>query len=150
MLNYKNEFQSTFDVIIIGGGINGCGIAREFSLQKKRVLLLEKSTIGSGTSSKSSRLIHGGLRYLESFQFHLVRESLKDREKLLKLYPHLVQMKPFYFPCYKQNSRSPFLIWMGLKLYDIFSGWSSEYPSKTISLEDFGQLIPSIKPRIFP
>ena len=145
MLNYKNEFQSTFDVIIIGGGINGCGIAREFSLQKKRVLLLEKSTIGSGTSSKSSRLIHGGLRYLESFQFNLVRESLKDREELLKLYPHLVQMKPFYFPCYKQNSRTPFLIWMGLKLYDMFSGWSSEYPSKTISLEDFGQLNPSIK-----
>ena len=137
--------NNLYDVFIIGGGINGCGVARDAAGRGYSVYLAEKSDIASGTSSASSKLIHGGLRYLESFQFHLVRESLKDREELLKLYPHLVQMKLFYFPCYKQNSRTPFLIWMGLKLYDMFSGRSSEYPSKTISLEDFGQLIPSLK-----
>ena len=145
MIESNTPLQSSFNAIILGGGINGCGIARELGFRGKRALIVEKATIGSGTSSKSPRLIHGGLRYLKTFQFQLVRESLKDREELLKLYPHLVQMKLFYFPCYKQNSRTPFLIWMGLKLYDMFSGRSSEYPSKTISLEDFGQLIPSLK-----
>jgi len=115
MTESNTPLQSSFDAIILGGGINGCGIARELGVRGKHALILEKETIGSGTSSKSSRLIHGGLRYLETFQFQLVRESLRDREELLHLYPNLVQRKPFYLPCYSPATRSPWMIWLGVE-----------------------------------
>jgi glycerol-3-phosphate dehydrogenase len=87
--------KENFDVIILGGGINGCAIGRKLSQEGKRVCLLEWNTIGCGTSSNSSKLIHGGLRYLETGSFGLVKESLKDRKRLSELYPQLVKMVPF-------------------------------------------------------
>ena len=125
------------DVIILGAGINGSGIARELSLSGKKVTVIDKSTIGSGTSSKSSRLIHGGLRYLETMQFKLVHEALLDRQELLKIYPDLVQMKSFYIPIYKPSPRPAWMIWIGLKFYDILSSRRRQHQSRIIKRTNF-------------
>ena len=136
--------QEDYDIIVLGAGINGCGIAAELSRRKQRVLVLERSAIGSGTSSKSSRLIHGGLRYLETAKFGLVREALHDRQELLKLYPDLVQMKPFYLPVYKSSPRSAWMIGLGLKLYDLLSGKYSEFKSQRIPKDEFSSFASSL------
>src|SRR5690349_10855983 len=86
------------DVAIVGGGIVGCGIARDAARRGLRVVLLEKRDLGSGTTSGSTRLIHGGLRYLETADFQLVRLDLREREILLKIAPHLVKPLPFLLP----------------------------------------------------
>lgn len=83
--------SSDFDIVVIGAGINGAGIARDAAMRGLKVLLLDKGDIASGTSSASTRLIHGGLRYLEHFEFGLVRESLRERETLMRIAPHLVR-----------------------------------------------------------
>src|SRR5438270_1762506 len=96
------DISSTpFDVIVIGAGINGAGIARDAALRGLRVLLLDKGDIGGGTSSASTRLIHGGLRYLEHAEFGLVRESLRERETLFRIAPHLVRPLPILMPIYE-------------------------------------------------
>ena len=125
------------DVIIIGAGINGSGIARELALSGKSVTVIDKATIGSGTSSKSSRLIHGGVRYLETMQFKLVHEALHDRQELLRLYPDLVRMKSFFIPIYKPSRRPFWMIWLGLKLYDLLSGWDRHYHSRIVPKKKF-------------
>src|SRR5215468_10309859 len=84
-----------FDVIVIGGGINGVAIARECARAGKRTLLLEQHDFASGTTSRATRIIHGGLRYLEHGEFSLVRESLQERERLLRERPHLVHPLDF-------------------------------------------------------
>ncbi len=134
-----------FDVIILGAGINGCGIAREFSLRGYKVLILDKSFIGSGTSSKSSRLIHGGLRYLESMKFKLVHEALLDRKELTEIYPDLVQFRCFYLPVYKSSPRYAWMIWAGLKLYDLLSDKFSDHKSKIIPRKEFSLHAPCLK-----
>lgn len=138
--------QENFDAIIIGAGINGCGIAAELSRHGNSVLILERGAIGSGTSSKSSRLIHGGLRYLETAKIGLVREALRDRMELLSRYPDLVQIKPFYLPLYQSSPRSPWMIGAGLKLYDLLSGKYSEYKSHRISTSKFLDHAPNLSP----
>jgi glycerol-3-phosphate dehydrogenase len=109
------------DVIIIGAGINGAGIARDAALRGLKVLLLDKSDLASGTTSASTRLIHGGLRYLEHFEFGLVRESLREREILLRIAPHLVRPLPITVPIYKQSKRGPATIRAGMIAYDLLS-----------------------------
>lgn len=143
-LNKMHKTITTrYDAIILGAGINGVSIAKAMVNQRLTVLVLEQSTIGSGTSSKSSRLIHGGLRYLESpTQWGLVRESLMVRKELCQRYPDLVKMTPFYFPVFKDSQRPPWLIQQGLRLYDMFSKW--EFPASRISLEEFRALYPMI------
>lgn len=106
-----------FDVVVIGAGIQGAGVAQAAAAAGYSVLVLEKNEIAAGTSSKSSKLIHGGLRYLESYQFSLVRKSLKERAILSRLAPNLVKLQPFYIPIYKSTTRSPWHIWLGLSLY---------------------------------
>ena len=133
------------DVIIIGAGINGCGIARELAINEKSVTIIDKSTIGSGTSSKSSRLIHGGLRYLETLQFKLVHEALMDRQELLRLYPDLVKMKSFYIPIYKPSPRPAWMIWFGLKFYDLLSGKNKQHHSRVIPRKQFNVHAASFK-----
>ena len=113
--------QTDFDVIVIGGGINGAGVARDAALRGLKTILLEKSDFASGSSSWSSRLIHGGLRYLEYFEFSLVRESLKEREVLLRNAPHLVNPLQLTIPVYRDRSRPYWKIWAGMILYDLFS-----------------------------
>ena len=97
----KALHKTTVDFLVIGGGIQGASIAREAALRGATVLLVEKDDFGCGTSSQSSRLIHGGLRYLEHGHMSLVRESLQERERLLRLAPHLVRPLPMLMPFYK-------------------------------------------------
>jgi len=143
MGNDQSYFE--YDTIILGAGINGCAIADELARAGKNVVVLEKNTIGSGTSSKSSRLIHGGLRYLEQFQIGLVREALLDRQELLRKYPSFVKMKPFYLPVYSSSPRPAWMIWSGLKLYDILTGRYVQYKSRIIDRKFFSQFAPSLK-----
>ena len=109
--------MQTFDVVVIGAGINGAGAAQAAAAAGYSVLVLEKNEIAAGTSSKSSKLIHGGLRYLESAQFSLVRKSLKECAILCCIAPDLVKLKPFYIPIYKKTTRRPWQIRIGLSLY---------------------------------
>jgi glycerol-3-phosphate dehydrogenase len=113
--------HNSFDVIIIGAGINGAGIARDAAMRGLRVLLLDKEDIGGGTTAASTRLIHGGLRYLEHLEFGLVRESLRERERLLHIAPHLVRPLPMLIPIYPSGKRGPWMIRAGMTLYDLLS-----------------------------
>ena len=115
------------DVIIVGGGIHGVGVAQVLAASGYSVLLVEQSGIGSATSSKSSKLIHGGLRYLESLQFSLVKSCLTERALLLRNAAELVEMVPFYIPVYKTTKRRPWKIALGLGLYNLLSGFSSPF-----------------------
>ncbi len=94
------------DAVIIGGGMAGAGVARELALRGLTCILVEKADFASGTTSRSSKLIHGGLRYLELFDFGLVRESLRERETLGRLAPQLIRPLPFLVPVYKTSTRS--------------------------------------------
>ncbi len=110
--------DGTYDVVILGGGMAGAGAARELALRGLSVALLDKGDFASGTTSRSSKLVHGGLRYLELFDFGLVRESLRERERLRRLAPHLVRPLPFLVPIYRRGSRSLVKVRIGLALYD--------------------------------
>lgn len=114
------------DVVVIGAGIHGAGVAQAAAAAGYSVLILEKNEIASGTSSKSSKLIHGGLRYLESYQFSLVRKSLKERKLLCHLAPSLVKLQPFNIPIYKTTTRRPWQIRTGLFLYALLGGLRKE------------------------
>ena len=113
--------QPDYDLVVVGGGINGAGIARDAALRGLRVLLLEKNDFGSGTSTWSSRLIHGGLRYLEYAEIPLVFESLHERRRLRQLAPHLVNRLLLNIPIYKQSRRSKFIVHLGMIAYDLLS-----------------------------
>ncbi len=112
-----------FDVVIIGGGIHGAGIAQAAAAAGYSTQVLEQTALACGTSSRSSKLIHGGLRYLESRQFGLVRECLHERSLLLKLAPELVQLKPFHIPIYPNTRRRPWQLYTGLSLYAVLAGF---------------------------
>ncbi len=109
--------MADFDLAVIGGGINGAGIARDAAGRGLRVVLLEQNDLASGTSSASSKLIHGGLRYLEHYEFSLVRAALAEREVLLRAAPHLIQPLRFVLPI-NPTRRSALLLRFGLLLYD--------------------------------
>jgi glycerol-3-phosphate dehydrogenase len=113
--------ETDFDVIVIGAGINGAGIARDAAMRGLKVLLLDKGDIGGGTSSWSTRLIHGGLRYLEHGEFRLVRESLRERECLLRIAPHLVRPLQLLVPIYQHARRGLWTVRAGMIIYDLLS-----------------------------
>ena len=123
-----------FDIAIIGGGINGCGCAADAALRGLSVVLCEQDDLASKTSSNSSKLIHGGLRYLEQYNFTLVRKALNERQKLLHLAPHLVHPLPFVIP-YQQNMRPLWMLRIGLFLYDHLSFANKLPRSKLIHRE---------------
>ena len=112
-----------YDLVVIGGGIHGAGVAQAAAARGLSVMVLEQTAIASGTSSRSSKLIHGGLRYLESGQLSLVRECLHERALLLKIAPQLVELKPFYIPIYRNTMRRPWLLRTGLSLYTLLGGF---------------------------
>ncbi|HYY41420.1 MAG TPA: FAD-dependent oxidoreductase, partial [Pyrinomonadaceae bacterium] len=116
-----NIERAQFDAIIIGAGINGAGIACDAALRGLRVLLLDKGDIAGGTTAWSTRLIHGGLRYLEHGELGLVRESLRERERLLRNAPHLVRPLSLLIPLYAHAARAPVTIRAGLLLYDLLA-----------------------------
>ncbi len=115
-----------YDVVVVGGGIQGVGVAQAAAAAGYSVLLLEKTALAAATSSASSKLIHGGLRYLESAQFGLVRQSLRERALLLELAPDLVKRVDMHIPVYRSSSRSSGKISIGLWLYRMLSGFDDD------------------------
>ena len=112
--------QDEFDVVVVGGGITGAGVALDAATRGYSVALLERADFGSGTSSRSSKLIHGGLRYLQNFDLGLVREALLERQLMVKLAPHLVRPLPLVVPAF-DGARPDRLVGVGLNLYDVMS-----------------------------
>ena len=113
--------QHVHDLAIIGGGVNGCGIARDAAGRGFSVFLCEMGDLASGTSSRSTKLIHGGLRYLEQYDFRLVREALTEREVLWRIAPHIVRPLRFVLP-YRTGLRPAWMLRIGLFLYDHLGG----------------------------
>lgn len=128
------------DVLVIGAGIHGAGVAQAAAARGHRVVVLEQTAPASGTSSRSSKLIHGGLRYLESAQFALVRECLHERRVLLRIAPELVRLRPFHIPVYRNTRRRPWQIGLGLGLYAALDGFAADNRFSLLARRDWAQL----------
>lgn len=126
--------KTYWDIFIIGGGINGTAIAADAAGRGLSVCLCEKYDLAGGTSSASSKLIHGGLRYLEFYEFGLVRKALRERELLLKRAPNLIQPLQFIFP-HEKHLRPAWMIRLGLFLYDSLAKRQILPGSKSINLQ---------------
>lgn len=135
---------SSFDVIVVGAGINGAAIAREAGVSGLRVLLLDRGDLGAGTSAASSRLIHGGLRYLEYAELGLVYESLAERERLLASAPHLVAPLKLLIPVYARARRALWQIRVGLTLYDWLSYARSVPGHETLTRDALREELPGL------
>ena len=135
-----------FDLLIIGGGIIGCGVARDAALRGLSVALVERSDFGSGTTSRSTRLIHGGLRYLELFDFELVRADMREREILLRTAPHLVKPLSFLVPIYRFRLYNRLRLRAGMLLYDLLSYDKSLPPHRLLSREATLEAEPALDP----
>lgn len=125
-----------FDVLVIGGGITGAGIARDAAMRGMSVAIVEKGDWANGTSSKSSRLIHGGIRYLEHGQIALVRESVRERETLLRIAPHLVRPLEFTWPVYRGARLPRWKLRIGLTIYDFLAGKRGVRSHQSLSAEE--------------
>jgi glycerol-3-phosphate dehydrogenase len=140
--------EAPLDVLVIGGGINGAGVLRDLALRAEhgplalRVGLVEKAHFASGTSSKNSHLIHGGLRYLKYFQLHLVRESLRERSVLLKIAPQFVQPLRFLLPMYGLRSR--IVYGTGLAMYDLLAGSHTIARHRIIPVREVARIEPGL------
>lgn len=132
-----------FDLIVIGGGITGCGVFLDAAQRGLRVLLVEKGDIASGTSSRSSKLIHGGLRYLKQMRLHLTREACRERDRMLALSPHLVRPIPFVYPIYRGGRPSGWQVALGLKMYDRMTTGA---PHRHLDPEELERLAPGVPP----
>ncbi len=119
--NITRMNREIFDLLVIGGGITGAGVARDASSRNMKVALVEASDFASGTSSRSSKLIHGGIRYLENMEFKLVFEALSERKTLFEIAPHLVHPMRFMIPMFKDSRVSFFKMGLGMWLYDVLS-----------------------------
>ena len=136
-----------FDVLIIGGGIVGAGIARDASMRGLRTLLVEQADFASGTSSRSSRLLHGGLRYLAQAQVSLVRESSLEKVRLGQIVPHLCQPMPFVFPIWHGKKWSLWLLSLGVRVYDLLCSGKNFGRSGSMNASEVAKLIPGLNPR---
>lgn len=144
--------ENSFDILVIGGGATGAGVALDAATRGLKVALVERDDFASGTSSKSTKLIHGGVRYLEQAvkgldrgQLHLVKDALKERAVLLKNAPHLTRPLALLTPLYKFFEKPYYR--MGLKMYDWLAGKSNLFPSKGVSAKKALQLFPMLKPK---
>jgi glycerol-3-phosphate dehydrogenase len=141
------KFRSeTFDLLIIGGGITGATVARDATSRGLKVALVERNDFAYGTSSRSSKLIHGGLRYLQNFEFGLVFEALAERALLLKTVPHMVRPLPFYLPVYKGDANGKALLSLGLWLYDLLSLFRTPKFHRELSRDQFLKEMPFLEP----
>lgn len=147
MRSFQEIQNTSYDLIVIGGGINGAGIARDAALRGLKTILIEKGDFAGGTTSCPSRLIHGGLRYLEYFEFNLVRESLREREVLLHTAPHLVRPLQLSIPIYADGARPYRLIQVGMILYDLLSYDKTVPNHRMLSLGQVRQLFRSLNPK---
>lgn len=132
--------KTDYDITIVGAGIQGAGVAQAASARGYSVLLLEQyESAAQGTSSRSSKLIHGGLRYLEQGELKLVYECLRERKLLLQNAPGLVKLRPFYIPIYKESARPAWLIRAGLCLYSVLAGLGKDTRFQTIPIKNWDQ-----------
>jgi len=131
-----SQVEGTVDLLVIGGGITGCGVARDAARRGLKVVLCEMNDVASGTSSRSSKLVHGGLRYLEHYEFSLVFEAVSERRILLDIAPHLVNPLGFLFPVYKTSRHNLFTINAGMWLYDGLSLFRSPKLHRTLKPND--------------
>lgn len=137
--------SEVFDLLIIGGGITAAGIARDAAMRGLKTLLVERGDFASGTSSKSSKLVHGGLRYLAHCHFKLVWESCRERYYLMKtVAPHIVKPLPFILPFYKKSSHPRWLLVLGLFVYEILSLFRNYRGFRTLSKQKLFNLVPGI------
>jgi glycerol-3-phosphate dehydrogenase len=148
--NLQRLSREEFDVLVIGGGITGAGLALDAALRGLQVALVEKRDFASGTSSRSTKLLHGGLRYLEHFDFAMVREGLRERATMMKIAPHLAEAFPFLIPIYQQSKRNydhPLKMRLGLWLYDLLAAGSGLKRHKRMSRTEALQLAPQLDPQ---
>lgn len=132
-----------FEVLIVGGGINGCGLLRDLALNGVKTLLIEKGDFSSQTSEGSSKMLHGGVRYLENMDFALVQEALEEKNLWLKLAPHVCFEREFYLPLYDYSKYSPWMLKAGLFLYDFLSHFQNQ-PHRMFNPDETLKLIPSL------
>lgn len=142
LINFKSK---KYDLVIIGGGITGAGIARDAASRGMSVCLLEANDFAQGTSSRSSKLIHGGIRYLENYDFKLVFEALSERSHLFEMAPHLVHPLQFQIPIFKESRVSYFLMGVGMWLYDILSLFQAPEPHRGMNSFDSLSFQPLLK-----
>lgn len=135
-----------YDVVIVGGGINGCGLFRDLALNGVSTFLIEKGDFSSQTSQGSSKMLHGGIRYLENYDFGLVQEALEEKNLWLKLTPHLCFERDFYLPLYNYSKYPPFMLKCGLLLYDFLSHFQNK-PHAWLNKEATLQKVPSLNPK---
>ncbi len=143
----KKLKEETYDLVIIGGGISGAGVARDAASRGMKVALVEANDFASGTSSRSSKLIHGGIRYLENYEFDLVFEALSERGKLFDFAPHLVHPLRFMLPVYKDSRVGMFLLGMGMWLYDALSMFQAPKMHERLNATKTLQRSPNLNPK---
>lgn len=137
--------NEVFDLCIIGGGINGAGVARDAASRGMRVALIEAKDFASGTSSRSSKLIHGGIRYLENMEFHLVFEALNERTKLFEMAPHLVHPLRFMIPLYENSRVGMFKMGLGMWLYDALALFQAPEMHERLNADESMHRMPTMQ-----
>lgn len=137
--------RQRFDLVVIGGGINGAATARDAAMGGLKVALVEARDFSSGTSSRSSKLIHGGLRYLEQLDFKLVREARQERSRLGRLAPHLARSLPFLVPIYRGGPFSPLKLRLGLGIYDLFGNLGAADRHRMLNAEQALEAMPTLR-----
>lgn len=135
------------DLLVIGGGITGAGVARDAALRGIRTALIDKGDFGGATSGTSSRLIHGGLRYLEQYAFRLVLEASRERRVLLHIAPHLVRAVPFVFPVYRGSRVPPWKLRAGMWLYDLLARFRNVHVHRWLGEKEVRRAVPSLRPK---
>jgi glycerol-3-phosphate dehydrogenase len=138
--------MKSYDVVIVGGGINGCGLLRDLALNGVKALMVEKGDFSAQTSAASSKMLHGGIRYLENFDFGLVQEALEEKNLWLKLTPHLCFEREFYLPLYNYSRYTPLMLQAGLFIYDFLSHFQNR-PHAFLDAEEAMRKIPSLNPK---
>jgi glycerol-3-phosphate dehydrogenase len=137
--------SAPFDLIVIGGGITGCGVAYEAAVRGARVLVLEQNDFASGTSSRSTKLIHGGIRYLKHADFKLVREGVQERQALIEAAPHLVYPIQFMYPVHQGDPDPLWMLRIGMVLYDWFAGPKNLLKHKVMNAGGVLREVPQLK-----
>ncbi|MEN0058383.1 MAG: glycerol-3-phosphate dehydrogenase/oxidase [Bdellovibrio sp.] len=143
--NIQQMRNQKFDMLVIGGGINGAGVARDASSRGLSVALIEARDFASGTSSKSSKLIHGGIRYLENMEFKLVFEALNERTRLFEMAPHLVHPLRFMLPLYEEGRVGMFKMGLGMWLYDALSLFQAPEMHERLDVQESLQRMPAMR-----
>jgi glycerol-3-phosphate dehydrogenase len=144
---FRTLAETPYDVLVVGGGITGAGVARDAAMRGLRTVLVERDDFGSGTSSRSSRLIHGGVRYLEHGYFHLVFEASRERRTLLRIAPHLVRPLRFTWPVYQGARVAGWKLGAGLMLYDALALWRNVARHRRLTVADVLTREPGLEQR---